>query len=414
MEQTGFAMERSFKRRLMDTQTAIANGGAGNEVSGQMRKVHIVYFLCRNGRVEDPHLIRIHHHSRNGVYLRDVKRWLSELRGKDMSESFAWSYKRMYKEGYVWQDLLNDDLITPICDNEYVLKGSKISSTTFEFDNDINSFEDKEVFELKTSPPFEGNTKYPSMRKEYSTDFSTNTSIEIEESSYGSNVTTEDTTKNLDDHKDKQLTQSLDDKYENNPFYETLLNEKTDDNNNNNNNTNSNSNNNNKGESGFVKAALSPTYSFRKSGRRSGMFRNLISCGTANAHEKALVVINKRNGRISYVSEKNGKESNMRQICKEQKLGGFEKRFETNDGSKKSKKEDSGKLKTFAAAYKPVNGPNCSQCGRQFKPEKLHNHMKYCRGLKAMAKSTNSRPKPKATRPHSPSKSMDAFFLTNN
>ena len=33
---------------------------------------------------------------------------------------------RRYKNGYVWQDLLDDDLITPISDNEYVLKGSEI------------------------------------------------------------------------------------------------------------------------------------------------------------------------------------------------------------------------------------------------------------------------------------------------
>lgn len=37
---------------------------------------------------------------------------------------------RRYKTGYVWQDLLDEDLITPISDNEYVLKGSEISSTT--------------------------------------------------------------------------------------------------------------------------------------------------------------------------------------------------------------------------------------------------------------------------------------------
>lgn len=48
----------------------MANGGVCHEVSGQMRRVHIVYFLCRNGRVEDPHLIRIHHHSHCGVHLR--------------------------------------------------------------------------------------------------------------------------------------------------------------------------------------------------------------------------------------------------------------------------------------------------------------------------------------------------------
>lgn len=38
---------------------------------------------------------------------------------------------RRYKSGYVWQDLMDDDLITPISDNEYVLKGSQIHSTPF-------------------------------------------------------------------------------------------------------------------------------------------------------------------------------------------------------------------------------------------------------------------------------------------
>ncbi|KAK1314828.1 hypothetical protein QJS10_CPA06g01578 [Acorus calamus] len=37
---------------------------------------------------------------------------------------------RKYKSGYVWQDVLRDDhLITPVSDNEYVLKGSLITSS---------------------------------------------------------------------------------------------------------------------------------------------------------------------------------------------------------------------------------------------------------------------------------------------
>ncbi|MCD7460120.1 hypothetical protein HAX54_042912 [Datura stramonium] len=107
--------------RLMEGQN---QGGA------EVRRLHIIYFLSRKGRIEHPHLIRVHHFSRNGIRLRDVKRWLGELRGKDMAESFAWSYKRKYKTGYVWQDLLDEDLITPISDNEYVLKGSEIPSIT--------------------------------------------------------------------------------------------------------------------------------------------------------------------------------------------------------------------------------------------------------------------------------------------
>ncbi|KAL6211436.1 hypothetical protein ACLB2K_016662 [Fragaria x ananassa] len=44
----------------------------------------------------------------------DVKRWLADFRENDMSwpETFNWSCKRRYKKGYVWQDLLDDDLIT--------------------------------------------------------------------------------------------------------------------------------------------------------------------------------------------------------------------------------------------------------------------------------------------------------------
>ncbi|KVG27377.1 protein UPSTREAM OF FLC-like isoform X2 [Cynara cardunculus var. scolymus] len=87
-ELQAFAKERSFKRKLMVAQVGSRDGG------GQVRRVHIVYFLSRNGCTEHPHLFRVHHLSRNGVRLRDVKSWLSELRGNNMPEGFAWSYKR--------------------------------------------------------------------------------------------------------------------------------------------------------------------------------------------------------------------------------------------------------------------------------------------------------------------------------
>lgn len=37
---------------------------------GQVRKIHIVYFLSHKGVIEHPHLIRVHHISRTGVHLR--------------------------------------------------------------------------------------------------------------------------------------------------------------------------------------------------------------------------------------------------------------------------------------------------------------------------------------------------------
>lgn len=44
--------------------------GAGKGNIGEVRRLHIVYFLSRMGRIEHPHLIRVHHLTRNGVYLR--------------------------------------------------------------------------------------------------------------------------------------------------------------------------------------------------------------------------------------------------------------------------------------------------------------------------------------------------------
>ncbi|KAI3739496.1 hypothetical protein L2E82_29902 [Cichorium intybus] len=420
MAELAFAKQRSFKRQLMEAQfIGGGGGGGGNKGGGEIRRVHIVYYLSRNGRIEHPHLMRIHKLSHNGVYLRDVKSWLSELRGEDMPERFAWSYKRWYKEGYVWQDLLDDDLITPICDNEYVLKGSEISSTTL--NNDTDPFNEREDFDLKNSPSFElhaKSPKYPSTEKEYPLLFSTNTSIEMEESSFASNVTTEDTTKTQNTYEDEVLQTPKDKTENNNSFNDTLLDKNTNDNNSNN---NKNKKSGNKRVNSCFKASPLPTYSFGKSGFFSGsraslMFRNWITCGTANTDEKAVVAINKwkggRTAMVSSVSDKSSEENNLGQICKEKKLSGYEKSFDGINGSKKSKKEESHKFKSSGAAYKPVNGPNCSQCGRQFNPEKLHNHMKYCRGMKALAKSASTRPKPKTTSPYSAS--FNTVYLTNN
>lgn len=102
----------------------------GSGGGGEVRRIHVVYLLSRMGRMEQPHLFRVHHLARSGVRLKggpyasmiipiffsfliycrlcfvfvtvvtacslsvDVKRWLGELRGKNMPDSFSWSYKR--------------------------------------------------------------------------------------------------------------------------------------------------------------------------------------------------------------------------------------------------------------------------------------------------------------------------------
>lgn len=40
---------------------------------GEVRRLHIIYFISRKGRIEHPHLIRVHHLSRNGVRLRGTQ-----------------------------------------------------------------------------------------------------------------------------------------------------------------------------------------------------------------------------------------------------------------------------------------------------------------------------------------------------
>ncbi|KAI3741461.1 hypothetical protein L1987_59135 [Smallanthus sonchifolius] len=377
---------------------------------GEVRKIHIVYFLSHKGLIEHPHLIRVHHLSRTGVHLRDVKRWLSELRGKDMPESFAWSYKRRYKTGYVWQDLLDEDLITPISDNEYVLKGSEISSITFT--NDISSYCEKDDFKTKTSPPLikvdikDPKNPLAKESQDHSTNSSTKTSFEIEElPSFGSETSTEDTTKQQEDYqfvgttKHEQVQSQK--KAQVNSFLETYL---------------SKTKNDDKikksccqKETNSSKASRSPKYSFEKSSSYSGSgathtFLNLLTCGIVDTNDSAVTVIKRTDGTASMMNVSSFNEKKIDQVVKGDKFGGSERvsrsvhwttlekqRDNRKEGSKRSHNiSDSNNKKTNRAAYKFVNGPYCSQCGRQFNPEKLHTHMKSCRRMKTLVKAAKS------------------------
>ncbi|XP_071698400.1 protein SOSEKI 3-like [Rutidosis leptorrhynchoides] len=96
------------------------------EVQPESRKVPVVYYLCRNRQLEHPHFIEVPLVSSEGLFLRDVIEKLNGLRGRGMASMYSWSCKRSYKNGFVWHDLCEDDLILPATGNEYVLKGSEI------------------------------------------------------------------------------------------------------------------------------------------------------------------------------------------------------------------------------------------------------------------------------------------------
>ncbi|KAL6199848.1 hypothetical protein ACLB2K_029630 [Fragaria x ananassa] len=92
----------------------------------QNRKVPVVYYLCRNRQLEHPHFMEVPVSSSQGLYLRDVINKLNALRGRGIASMYSWSSKRSYKNGYVWHDLSEDDVILPAHGDEYVLKGSEI------------------------------------------------------------------------------------------------------------------------------------------------------------------------------------------------------------------------------------------------------------------------------------------------
>ncbi|CAA0842326.1 Domain of unknown function (DUF966 [Striga hermonthica] len=95
------------------------------------RRVPVVYYLSRNGQLEHPHFMEVPLSSPHGLLLRDVFSRLNVLRGKGMAAMYSWSCKRSYRNGFVWHDLQEDDVIFPAHGNEYVLKGSELPAGEF-------------------------------------------------------------------------------------------------------------------------------------------------------------------------------------------------------------------------------------------------------------------------------------------
>ncbi|PWA36876.1 hypothetical protein CTI12_AA595650 [Artemisia annua] len=93
------------------------------------RKVAVLYYISRNGHLEHPHLIDVPMSSPHGLYLKDVMKTLNQHRGKGMANMYSWSFKRSYKNGYVWQDVSKDDLIQPTNGQDYIIKGSELLNT---------------------------------------------------------------------------------------------------------------------------------------------------------------------------------------------------------------------------------------------------------------------------------------------
>ncbi|KAK6238027.1 hypothetical protein QUC31_003496 [Theobroma cacao] len=113
-------------RRARETSPDRAKVCMQPKVVKSIRKVQVVYYLTRNGQFEHPHYMEVTHLVNQPLRLRDVMERFTALRGKGMSSLYSWSCKRSYKNGYVWNDLADNDIIHPSDGAEYVLKGSEL------------------------------------------------------------------------------------------------------------------------------------------------------------------------------------------------------------------------------------------------------------------------------------------------
>ncbi|XP_058199620.1 protein SOSEKI 5 [Rhododendron vialii] len=114
------------ERETSPERTKVWVEPSSSKLKAAERKVPVVYYLCRNGQLEQPHFMEVPLSSPEGLYLRDVINRLNFLRGKGMASMYSWSSKRGYKNGFVWHDLSESDFIYPASGKEYVLKGSEL------------------------------------------------------------------------------------------------------------------------------------------------------------------------------------------------------------------------------------------------------------------------------------------------
>ncbi|KAK4485950.1 hypothetical protein RD792_008602 [Penstemon davidsonii] len=120
---------RKINRELSPEKGKISvnNAAARVVMKPTFKKVQVVYYLSRNGHLEHPHYIEVVHLAHQPLRLKDVMDRLTVLRGKGMPSLYSWSCKRSYKNGYVWNDLGENDAIYPSEGPEYVLKGSELN-----------------------------------------------------------------------------------------------------------------------------------------------------------------------------------------------------------------------------------------------------------------------------------------------
>ncbi|XP_022991936.1 uncharacterized protein LOC111488428 [Cucurbita maxima] len=166
------------------------------------------------------------------------------------------------------------------------------------------------------------------------------------------------------------------------------------------------------------------------------MLRQWITCREVDANDA--VLINNLSPRASPNPHPSEKSINAAVFCRDDEFGGSARvprnswdgnlqirrhyshpsfRKSLDDSRKKRQKESSGRKVAATPTYKPIAGPSCSLCGKTFRPEKMHSHMKSCRGLRSLTKTASTSNKTTSskstTTPTSDKDSASTYLLTH-
>ncbi|CAO2182709.1 unnamed protein product [Urochloa humidicola] len=421
-----------------------AHKGAEKGAAGEVRRINVVYFLSRGGRSDHPHLFRVNHLYRAGVRLRDVKRWLSELRGKDMPDNYSWSYKRKYKAGYVWQDLKDDDLITPVSDNEYVLKGCDVRGTpppsvqaprrtpsqaekkqeAEEEEEETPRDQDRPVEVVLTPDSDESSPKSPpppadqdSPRRgtlPFRTEAPPQTQHQQQEVVIKIEVSRsqqeELRQQKQQEKEDEEEAAAADEKQPSATSSEKAV---------------ARAAPREEQPKGARSHALGHQPAALRRMRVARALHSMLTCGAADA---ALRPVARRQRRSAAEAAGASDEWPRTPTCPG--MDGCGLRVSRKARSRRGGKEKQQQGKRDGRererdAHKPATLPRCSQCGKEFKPQELHAHMQSCRGFKErMRSSTSARPSVDRRRnstaghrgghcsPERPSSASAVFLLT--
>ncbi|XP_022953921.1 uncharacterized protein LOC111456325 [Cucurbita moschata] len=187
---------------------------------------------------------------------------------------------------------------------------------------------------------------------------------------------------------------------------------------------------------GNTQPAFTKSKSYSSGASTSNMLRQWITCRAVDANDA--VLINNLSPKASPNPPSLEKSRNAAVFCRDDEFGGsarvprnswdgnlqirrhyshpsFRKSFD--DSRKKRQKESGGRKAAAAPIYKPMAGPNCSLCGKTFRPEKMHSHMKSCRGLRSLTKTASTSNKTTSskstTTPTSDKDSASTYLLTH-